>query len=126
MIARRQSGCIRFCYVPEPSRTPRRYRCTPDLQIAQAKERLGAAFGPADEQALREHIRPGFVATVLGHAVFAQLARRCPGEIAEGGEGGREMGAMNALANPLRLANLRDALDEYLPFGLTAGVTFVT
>ena len=36
------------------------------------------------------------------------------------------MGAMNALATPLRRANLRDALDEYLPFGLTAGVTFVT
>ena len=125
-IARRQSGCIRFSYVPEPSRTPRRYRCTPDLQIAQAKERLGVAFGPADEQALRERIRPGFVTTVLGDAAFAQLARRCPAEIAEGAEGGREMGAMNTLGNPLRLANLRDALDEYLPFGLTAGVTFVT
>jgi hypothetical protein len=125
-LGRRQNGCMRFCYLPEPSRTPRRYRCAPDLQIMQVKEKLGPDFGPADEQAIRERIRPGFVATMLGHAAFAQLARRCPAEIAEGGEGGSEMGAMNALGNPMRLANLRDALDEYLPFGLTAGVVFVT
>jgi hypothetical protein len=36
------------------------------------------------------------------------------------------MGAMNALGNPLRLANLRDALEENLPYGLVAGVLFVT
>ncbi len=30
-VARRQLGCMRFCYVPPGSRTPRRYRCQPDL-----------------------------------------------------------------------------------------------
>jgi hypothetical protein len=30
-VARRQRGCVRFCYVPPGSRTPRRYRCQPDL-----------------------------------------------------------------------------------------------
>ena len=33
---------------------------------------------------------------------------------------------MNALGNPARLANLRDALDEYLPFGRLAGPFFIT
>jgi hypothetical protein len=125
-IARRQGGCLRFCYLPETSRSPRRYRCAPDLQIAQAKEAVGAAFAPADELAIRERIRPVFTSTLAEHHAFGQLARRCPVEIAEGAEGGAEMGAMNALKDPMRRANVRDALDEYLPFGLTAGVIFIT
>lgn len=125
-IARRQGGCLRFCYLPEASRAPRRYRCSPDLQIAQAKEALGAAFTTADEQTIRERLRPMFTSTLAEHHAFGQLSRRCPPEIAEGAEGGAEMGAMNTLKQPMRLANVRDALDEYLPFGLTAGVVFIT
>jgi hypothetical protein len=30
-VARRQRGCMRFCYVTPGSHTPRRYRCQPDL-----------------------------------------------------------------------------------------------
>ena len=30
-VARRQIGCMRFCYVTPGSRTPRRYHCQPDL-----------------------------------------------------------------------------------------------
>ena len=30
-VAHRQTGCVRFCYVPPGSRTPRRYECQPDL-----------------------------------------------------------------------------------------------
>jgi hypothetical protein len=123
-IARRQDGCMRFCYVPETSRTPRRYRCTPDLQIAQAKE-ASSSFGAADEQAIRERIRPQLSSTFAEHYAFGQLALRCPPEIARGAQDAREMGAMNGLGNPLRDANIRDALDEYLPFGLSAGVFFI-
>ena len=31
LACRRQQGCMRFCYVPPGSRTPRRYECQPDL-----------------------------------------------------------------------------------------------
>src|SRR6266705_1150237 len=36
-VARSQVGCVRFCYVPDGSRTPRRYNCQPDLvqQVVQ-------------------------------------------------------------------------------------------
>ncbi|NJN88099.1 MAG: hypothetical protein HC881_19645 [Leptolyngbyaceae cyanobacterium SL_7_1] len=34
-VARQQIGCLRFCYVPIGSHTPRRYRCQPDLQLAE-------------------------------------------------------------------------------------------
>lgn len=37
-VARRQIGCMRFCYVPPPSRTPRRYRCQPDLVERAVRE----------------------------------------------------------------------------------------
>ncbi|MES9991933.1 MAG: hypothetical protein ABW098_08270 [Candidatus Thiodiazotropha sp.] len=36
-VARRQRGCIRFSYVTPGSRTPRRYRCQPDLAEQAAK-----------------------------------------------------------------------------------------
>lgn len=127
-IARRQDGCLRFCYLPQGSRTPRRYRCAPDLQIAEAKEAAkaaGQALSAAAEQAIVERIKPIFTATFSEHYAFGQLSRRCPSEISEGAEAGREMGAMNELANPMRAANIRDALDEYLPFGLAAGVFFM-
>jgi hypothetical protein len=36
------------------------------------------------------------------------------------------MGAGFGLGEPFRYANLHDALEEYLPFGLQAGVIFMT
>jgi len=123
-IARRQAGYVRFSYVPPGSRVPRRFHCAPELQVSEAKERLGAAFTAEMETTIRRSIRPVFSATLAEEPAFGQLALRCPSEIAEGGEGRTEMGALNRLRNPQRLANLRDALSEYLPFGLSADVIF--
>ncbi|WP_062290914.1 hypothetical protein [Nostoc piscinale] len=35
---RRQIGCLRFSYVPPTSRTPRRYRCQPELEVSIQQE----------------------------------------------------------------------------------------
>jgi hypothetical protein len=43
-IALRQIGCLRFCYVPEGSRTPRRHRCQPDLLLTQQLGELPTAI----------------------------------------------------------------------------------
>ena len=123
-IARRQAGYIRFSYVPAGSRVPRRFHCAPDLQVSEAKELMGVAFSTEAETAIRLRIRPVFSSMLSEEAAFGQLAQRCPTEIAEGGEAHTEMGSMNNLSNPQRLANLRDALREYLPFGLAADVIF--
>jgi photosystem II stability/assembly factor-like uncharacterized protein len=32
-VQRQQVGCMRFCYLPESSHTPRRYRCQPDMVL---------------------------------------------------------------------------------------------
>jgi hypothetical protein len=49
-----------------------------------------------------------------------------PAEIATGAEDGSEMGAYCHLKQPQREANLRLRLEEYLPFGLEAGIIYVT
>jgi hypothetical protein len=43
-VKQRQVGCLRFCYVPEGSRTPRRYRCQPDLALMEAINELPKAI----------------------------------------------------------------------------------
>jgi uncharacterized repeat protein (TIGR01451 family) len=47
-VARRQFGCMRFCYVTPCSRTPRRYRCQPDLAEQEARAAIPTEdVGPA-------------------------------------------------------------------------------
>ncbi|MEN4920925.1 phage tail protein [Achromobacter spanius] len=113
-INRRQEGCVRYCHVPLPSVTPRRYRCQPDL----ATQDLGAAA--AKRAAAR--VAPSFTSTEFGAPAYGQLARGCAPEIREGADNGAEIGAWNFLLQAQREANLALALDEYLRFGLEAGM----
>ncbi|WP_193198595.1 exo-alpha-sialidase [Nostoc sp. MG11] len=43
-VLRRQVGCLRFCYVPQGSRTPRRFRCQPDLILSERIKEPPAAI----------------------------------------------------------------------------------
>jgi hypothetical protein len=118
---RRQVGCVRFCFVPrDPAvSVPRRYRCQPDLALRDVAD-------PAERAAIVARLVPGFTSTAHGDAGYGQLARTCPPEIGTGAEDGSEMGAFSSLKQPQRLANLRTVVDEYLRFGLEAGVFYVT
>jgi hypothetical protein len=131
--ARTQAGCVRFSFVPRGSRTPKRYRCQPDLGTTLAlREALAAnpALTPAEKNAVRLFVagwlRPSFVTTVYGRPEYCQLSPSCPLEIRTGAEDGSEMGAYCHLKQPQRESNLRIRLGEYLPFGLDAGVIYVT
>ena len=106
--AKKQEGCVRFCYVPPGSVVPRRYRCLP------AKDQDAA------------HLFPQFTSLTYGDPGYAQLSRSCPPEIATGADDESEMGAFHELFQPQRLTNLRVRLDEYLRFGLEAGIIYVT
>jgi hypothetical protein len=134
---RRQTGCVRFSFVPHGSETPRRYRCQPDLEIAtrisQAEKDAQATnttVTASEKHAIRAFVRgwlvPGFTAMRYGLPGYAQLRLGCPISIRTGGEDGAEMGAFNHLKQPQRETNLRIRLDEYLPFGLDAGFLYVT
>ena len=56
----RQEGCVRFSFVPRDSRTPRRYRCQPDLEIGTRSRRSRSETG-----------------TRLGDPERAAIATRC-------------------------------------------------
>lgn len=131
--ARTQAGCVRFSYVPRGSRTPRRYRCQPDLAIASRLALALAAdplLSPADQDAIRAFVAgwlvPAFVSVEYGQPEYCQLRLNAPAEIRTGAQDGAEMGVYCQLKQPQRESNLRIRLDEYLPFGLTAGLIHVT
>jgi hypothetical protein len=119
LAERRQTGCVRFSYVPDGSRTPRRYRCQPDLAVAGIDDPVAAAN-------VRVRLVPQFTSTSYGHPGYAQLSLTCADEIRTGAEDESEMGAFCHLKGPQREANLRATLEEYLRFGLEAGIFYVT
>ena len=117
---RRQRGCIRFCYVPPDSETPRRYECQPDLVEAAvgalyAKGQLSAAERDALLTAERLRVEPDFDSLRYGRPVYCRLALNCAPEITGGADDESEMGAFHDLYAPQRAANLRQRLSEYTP-----------
>ncbi|MGA8052826.1 MAG: hypothetical protein WCA12_03030 [Burkholderiales bacterium] len=118
IATRRQTGCVRFSSLTEGSKTPRRHRCQPDLALS--------LVAPAAADATRKRLVPQFVTDSYGDAAYAQLAQSCALEIRTGADDGAEMGVWALLAQPQREANLLASLDEYLRFGLAAGIRYVT
>ncbi|MFG2274490.1 hypothetical protein ACGFNY_32525 [Streptomyces chartreusis] len=109
-VARRGIGCIRYSYVPPGSRTPRRFRCRPDLGGAEQEGR----------------VRPLFTSERYGTPWYGLLADLCAEEIRRGSDVGAEMGAFHDLYRPQREDGLRARLAEYTPAGTDAGIFFVT
>jgi hypothetical protein len=107
-VEKRQEGCVRFSYVPASASVPRRYRCRP---------------GPDDDPIA---MRPAFTSLRYGDAGYCQLDLRGPTEIRTGADDGAEMGAFHLLFEPQREKNLRLRLDEYLRFGLEAGIFYAS
>jgi hypothetical protein len=105
---KKQSGCVRFCYLPLTSVVPRRYRCQPEQE----------------SDALR--VKPQFTSLAYGDPGYGQLASRTDPQIRKGADDEAEMGAFHELYEPQRGTNLRIRLDEYLRFGLEAGSFYVT
>jgi hypothetical protein len=105
---RLQAGCVRFSYVPPGSRLPRLFRCQP--------------ADPADAT----RVRPIFTSLRYGDAAYCQLSTLCAVEIQQGADDQAEMGAFHDLYQPQRKANLSASLNEYLRFGLEAGIFFAS
>jgi len=114
---RRQVGCVRFCYLPFGSRVPRPYKCQPDLPEGATK---------AQQAALALSVEPIFTSVSYGDPGYAQLATDGPAAIFRGADNGAEMGVFNELLQALRIDNLNASLDQYLRFGMEAGIFLVT
>ncbi len=130
-VARRQKGCVRFCYVPPDSRTPRRYECQPDLVLKAVRDRFARGeISPAERNAAlvaeAARVEPVFNSTRYGTPTYGQLATVCATEIATGADDESEIGAFHDLYQPQRTANLRTRLEEYTPAGMNAGVLYAT
>jgi hypothetical protein len=105
-VDRKQDGCVRFSFVPAGSVVPRRFRCVPDDR--------------------NPDVLPHFTSLRYGDPGYAQLRSATDTAIREGAHDEGEMGVMHALFQPQRETNLRIRLDEYLRFGLRAGIFYVT
>ncbi|HEV2581248.1 MAG TPA: hypothetical protein VGT44_10400 [Ktedonobacteraceae bacterium] len=130
-VARRQEGCMRFCYAPYGSRTPHRYNCQPDLVVQLVDEdEAGETLPDTDkaqmEQSERERVRPLFNSTRYGSPTYCQLSNNCALEISHGADDEAELGVYHDLFQPQREANLRTRLNEYIPAGMDASIVFAS
>ncbi|MEO8576987.1 MAG: hypothetical protein ABI556_09815 [Gemmatimonadales bacterium] len=116
-VARRQTGCMRFCFVPDGSRTPRRYHCQPDLVRAAV---------PDDADAEAKRVWPRFNALLYGQPGYCQLADACAIEIRSGADDESELGAFHDLFQPQRETTLAGRLGEYVPSDVDAAVIHAT
>ena len=66
-VTRTQEGCVRFCHIPEESRTPRRYRCQPEyfnsMTPSEAEE---------DSDQIILNLTPRFISMRYGDPGYAQ------------------------------------------------------
>lgn len=103
---RRQEGCVRFSYLSPGASVPVRYYCQPESDASL--------------------VRPQFVSTHFDDPAYCQLSASCPCEIRRGADDEAAMGAFHDLYEPQRESHLRGRLEEYLRFGLEAGIFYVT
>jgi hypothetical protein len=128
-----QQGCVRFSFMPLNAIVPRRYRCQPDLAVTAAltaadvpKGSLNNAKRNAITVATQARVRPAFTTLRYGHPGYCQLGSYCANEIRIGAEDESEMGAFHDVFAPQREGNLTIRLQEYLRFGLEAGIFYAT
>lgn len=107
-VVRRQTGCVRFSFLPFDSAVPRRYRCQPESATDTAR------------------VAPRLTSLRYGVAAYCQLARATTDLIRRGADDESEMGAFHSLFPAQRETNLQIRLREFLRVGLAAGITYET
>jgi hypothetical protein len=143
-VREQQHGYLRYSYVPTaptdisvPSkngnpgkRTPRRFRCQPDLVDSENKRRNGLPDHAEDKQPL---IRPQlrFLSTTYGQPDYCQLPIE-PVEapdlalraITQGAESESEMGVFHNEYFPQRRSRLQQQLTDFTPANMQSAVLF--
>lgn len=125
-VARKQTGCLRFCSVIPGSRTPSRYECQPDRAIHALK------IDPRDpdrkhlEEVETLRVQPQFMSTRYATPDYTRLADTCAAEILAGADDESAMGVYHDLYEPQRTALLRLRLEEFTPADMHAGLIFAT
>jgi len=130
---RTQAGCVRYTFLPPTSIVPRRYACQPNHAVQQALDtakQLNPSLPTAEaariEADVLARVRPIFTDSIYGRPAYIQLARACAAELRTGADDESELGAFHDEYQARRETNLRIRLDEYLRFGLEAGIFFAS
>jgi hypothetical protein len=110
-VARRQLGCVRYCYIPPGSRTPLRYACQPPPQAQEDRSARPAL---------------SFDSMRYGESEYLRLNESVADEIRRGADEESELGVYHDLYQPQRLDNLRTRLDEYTPAGMDTGIFYAS
>jgi hypothetical protein len=105
---RRQSGCVRFCFVPADAITPGQYRCL-----------------PGTDPALEDALAPQFISLRYGSPSYGLLSGDCPVAVWQGADDESQIGGFHLLYETQGVGNLRSRIDEYMPFGLEAGIFLI-
>jgi hypothetical protein len=71
-------------------------------------------------------VQPQFTTERYGQPAYCQLSGRCPIEIRTGADDESEMGVFHDVFAPQRQTNLEVRLEEYLRFGLEAGIFYAS
>jgi hypothetical protein len=100
---RKQAGCVRFSFLPVGAVTPRRFECV--------KQALASA-------------QPIFFSLRYGAPGYAKLLAATSNAVRQGASDGGEMGAFHFVLAPLREADLRIRMQEYLPVGMEFGIVY--
>ena len=103
-----QTGCIRYSYLPFDSITPRKYHCYPKT---------------AEEGKL---VVPDFRSSIYGNPGYFQLNSWSKNEFLKGADDASEIGVYHNLFQPQKESNLRIRLNEYLRFGMEAGIFYAS
>jgi hypothetical protein len=102
--SRRQTGCVRFCWLPFDSITPRRYLCLPPDAGSEAA------------------LTPKFISLRFGQPGYALLSGDVPLAIWHGADNGSQIGVYHQIQETEAVRNVQLRAPEYLPVALESGI----
>ncbi len=102
--SRRQIGCVRFCFLPSDSITPRQYRCLPPDAASQSA------------------LEPKFITLRYGKPDYALLSGDVPLAIWQGADNGSQVGVYFHLQETEAIRNVQVRAPEFLPVCMESGI----
>ncbi len=105
--ARVQTGCMRFCWLPASSITPRKYECLPPDAASEAA------------------LDPKFITLHFGEPGYCLLSGDVPVAVWKGADNGSQMGVFYQIQETEAVSNIQIRSAEYLPANLERGVFLI-
>jgi hypothetical protein len=105
--SQRQTGCVRFCWLPWNSLVPRRYECLPQDSASEAA------------------MAPQFISLHFGQPGYCMLSGDVPLAIWKGADNSSQMGVYQSVQETEAVTNIQIRSAEYLPANMELGVFLI-